>query len=314
VQQESAGASQAFSKVYEGGVEITRETDYINESDLVNSSPSTGRSRYWFGPSGMGPIYFRLGSTPIYQLRCQSNGARTPQGANFTTGDLAAEAGVTGASGGQVIANRLVDDASTTYLDLINDQARIQLFSFGFDRLNNFFTTLFEVPGVTPVHTFTQHNCFNILRDAPEGMSTPIYKLSANIGKTWPSEFSGAASNAIKGILSLDPWRLQVTHDDSSVLIKHRSAKSMSIDVIGRYISSTISWPAIYNKFMSLFGVERDFMTLTTKFDSDTLQIDLHDTVQLKIPRFGMSSGKNFRVISQFLNLKDREITFGLWG
>jgi len=314
VQQESAGASQAFSKVYEGGVEITRENDYINEGDLIDNAPSIGRSRYWFGPSGMGPVYFRLGSNPVAQLRCQSNGARTPQGANFTTGDLAAEAGVIGASGGQVIANRLVDDTGTTYRELLNDQARIQLFSFGFDRLNNFFTTLFEAPGVTPVHTFTQHNSYNIRRDAPQGMSTPIYKISANIGKTWPTEFTGSASNAIKGILSLNPWRLQLTHDDESILTKHRSAKSMSIDVIGRYISSTISWPAIYNKFMSLFGVERDFITLTTDFDSETLQIDLHDTVQLKMPRFGMSAGKNFRVISQFLNLKDREITFGLWG
>lgn len=301
---------RASQTTYEGGVAITRGTDYTSISQMETSAPTAGQCRYLFDSKG---VFVRLGSTPVYELRCNTNPSKDAT-TNHSTGTLAIEAGVTGASGGQALTNHFINDSSVTYLDMFNDQAQIQLFSYGFDLSDNFFTTVFAVPG-TSTYTFNQHNSWAITRNPPEGMAAPMYKISANIGKTYPANFASSATDVLKDNLTRSPYHLQVDNEDSSILDKHPNAPSVQLNVNCKYINSVSGgWSTIYNNFDTLFGTERDFITLKAPFNSDTLALDLHDTVTLQIPRFGMSSGKKFRIISQELHLRKPEITFGLWG
>ena len=70
----------------------------------------------------------------------------------------------------------------------------------------------------------------------------------------------------------------------------------------------------ISGKYFDLYGVRRDFYTCAVPLTAETITLELHDTVEIKLPRFGLAAGKNMRVITQQIDCDKREITYGLWG
>lgn len=64
---------------------------------------------------------------------------------------------------------------------------------------------------------------------------------------------------------------------------------------------------------MALFGVRRG-AACTVPLTAETIAIELHDTVAISMPRFGLDDGRNFRVITQQIDCDKRQITFGVWG
>jgi hypothetical protein len=118
----------------------------------------------------------------------------------------------------------------------------------------------------------------------------------------------------MRDALSREGYYLRATYEDDAILDKHPSAPTLDIVTLDQETSSAFGWQTVAGRYEDLFMVERDWLTLTAPFDADTLAIELHDTVEVRIPRFGLSSGKKFRVISIELRLRSREIAFGLWG
>ena len=60
--------------------------------------------------------------------------------------------------------------------------------------------------------------------------------------------------------------------------------------------------------------MRRDFYTCTVPLTAETIALELHDTVQIKLPRFGLSAGKHMRIITQHIDADKREITYGMCG
>ena len=83
VQSTSPGGTMASFGVFEGALEITRSTNYPDAATCLSTSPAAGQSRFWFGAGNAGPVYFRLGSVPQYDLRVRGLGY-SPSGAAWT--------------------------------------------------------------------------------------------------------------------------------------------------------------------------------------------------------------------------------------
>jgi len=302
----------SFFQLFEGGVEITRGADYTSGADCLASSPSAGQCRFWFGVGGNGPVYVRLGSVPAYDLRCFGNGY-----ANYYIGAtsiwLAYECGILDAITSQPYPARYVDDPSVTYLEIAEEAAKRDSIFFGMTNTDTFQATLFASPSLTPSYTFTRHNASDFVREPPAGMEAPISRLTYNAGETWPCQVVGSAGASMRDQLSRKiSWSFSV--DNLSVLAKHPSAPALSVDDKNRSISNYLDVSIITAKYLTLFGVQRDFVSLSVHLDEATLALDLHATVQVKINRFGWDAGKNFRIISIRADYAARKIQFGLWG
>ena len=75
--------------VYDGGVALTRGSNYSDVSDMLANAPAAGQYRCLTG----GPTYVRLGSVPVYTVFANSNGG------SFSSTQAAIEAGISDASG-----------------------------------------------------------------------------------------------------------------------------------------------------------------------------------------------------------------------
>lgn len=305
-----------YLAVYDGGVPLDREADYSDEAELLSEQayPSPGCYRMYFADE---VTYVRLGSTPVYELRasCVSSEAT---GLDWSASLLCAEAGVTGTFHGDLfVAARYVADGSTSYLDVLNDVASLGPYSFGFNRLDEFEVTQFAEPSGDPVLTFTtdgQHQWLKISRTTPQGSEVPVYRLTVNAGETWPCPTAGSATDELKAALARTPWYQTLIHEDATILDKHALALTQTVEARSREFDDTADYEAFRDRFMALFGVEREQLVLDVPMTAATLALDLNDVVEVRHSRMGLSGGRLYRIIAQSLDLKAGRASFTLWG
>lgn len=304
------GRSASEVKAFDGGVELTRAADYASEAELLNESPEPGHCRWYTA----GPTYVRLGSEPAFDLRVIASGYQT-SGIGHSTTSLSEEAGLTGTFNGRMaLAARFVADAGTTYLDVFNDQAALQLVYFGLNRFDEFEAVRFKAPTGDPVYTFDEDNVLSMRVQPPEGMPVPVYSLTANVGETWPSTLATGAPKKSRDEMQREPWFSTWKHENTALLLKHKLAASVVVDSQARTLQNNLSWTEFRDKYMALFGVEREQVTVEVLIDSNTLALDLNDVVAVRSPRMGYSAGKLFRVIVQRLDLATMRAEYVLWG
>lgn len=313
VQSTSAGSLSSLFKVYEGALEIVRGTDYPDSATCLSTSPTAGQVRFWFGDGGSGPVYFRLGSVPQYDLRVMAYGYQATSSA-WSIPAIAASVGISEFTGLSVgVSAKLVDDNSSC-LSVMEDSCLGQFAYFGMTRLDVFVSNVFDAPGVTPSYTFTNHNAKSWVRQPIQDMDAPVWSLNVNAGKTWKSNLVGAATATYKDYMSRDPWWCSFSKQDASIKTANPGAVAAVVETQARIFQNTTDQTTFSSGYFSRFGVRRDCYTCTVPMNSETITIELHDTVQVKMPRFGLSAGKNFRVITQTIDCDARTITYGLWG
>ena len=304
------GRSASHLKAFDGGVELTRAADYTTLDELLNEAPEPGHVRWY--PSG--PTYIRLGSVPVFDLRVISFGYRLDSPSLHSTLTLGPEAGLTGTYHGRlVVDSRFVNDASETYLDVFNEQASWQLAFFGMNRLDEFEVHFIKDPTGDPVYTFTEDNVLAIKAARPEGMLTPVYQLTANIGETWPSTMATGAPKISQDEMTRAPFFSTWKYEDSDTLLKHKLAQAVTVETKSRAFRYAWQFGLWRDRYMALFGVERDQVTVEVSVDSNTLTLDLNDVVRVQEPRL-FPDGKLFRVIVSRLDLSNMKAEFVLWG
>jgi len=285
--------------VFDGGVELYRDSNYSSVSDMIGTAPEEGSYRCYTD----GPTYVRLGSTPAYTVFANSNGGI------FSFQDAAIEAGISDAgSGAGTVVNCYVDSASTRWIDVLNEQATSQRITFGFNRLDQWQSLQFAAPSGSPVYTFDRHNCLSIVRRAPESSPLPAYRVHAVSGRVWINRpvLAPAAS------LDAYPWMARNYRTDlaasNGMQIKHRLAESVEITSV-----PDMTQPSV-DDFLTLFGTRRDQVTVEARFDPALLTLDLNSVVSVQWPRFGYDAGKLFRVIAQRVDFSTNRLQFTLWG
>ena len=312
VQSSSPGSLMAAFAIYEGGVAITRGADYPDAATCLATPPAAGQARFWFGTSNAGPVYVRLGTAATLDLRVKGFGY-TAGASSWTFAILAAQAGIAGGTGSGGAGAQFVDD-NRTYLAVMEDACKVSLGYFGMTRLDAFVSGTLAAPAVTALYTFNQHNAKNWSRASIQDMDAPVWSVSANVGQTYPGNFAAGASATNKEIVSRDPWWCTVAKTDATVKTANPDAVAIVVEANGRYFQNTTDQNAFTSAYLALFGVRRDFYTCTVPLDATTVALELHDTVAIKLPRFGLGAGKNMRVVTQQIDCDLREVTYGLWG
>ena len=300
VHQSAPFMPESMPTVYDGGVELTRGENYSDVSDMLANAPGDGEYRCLTS----GPTYVRLCSVPVYTVFANSNGG------SFNSTQAAIEAGVADASGTSFyLDNAYVSDAGTTWLQALNEQAQPGLYTFGFNRLDQWQVSAFAAPSGSPEYVFTQHNCISMTRQSPEGSQVPVYRVHAQSQRIWIDKPTLAPSAPLNAY----PWLVRQYKTDlavanSATLTKHKLAESVDLE------SSAYMSAAQLNNYLSLFGTRRDQLLVEAKFTPELLALDLNDVVQVKWPRFGYAAGKLFRVIAQRFDFSTNRFQLTLWG
>ena len=312
---ESTGGLGAYAQVYDGGVEVIKEADYTSVSDLLTNAPSAGKCRVY----NNGPTYIRLGTSPTYELRAYALGYKV-SGAGYTYADLAIEAGISDAtlsSAPLPVYGIYIDDASTTYATVLDEVCTSAVAYYGFDKLDVFRAGYITAAIGSPVYSFNRNNCISISRSSPDFQEVPTYKLTISSGQTWPCQVAPGATTQMKDYLTRQNWFSTSSYQDTSILNKHKLAKSDIVEMKYR-IPNTVVFDDIRTRYMNLFGVEREQVMIECLLTSDNyvalLGLDLMSAVEVKMPRFGFDSGKTFRVINISYKLASNKVEFVLWG
>lgn len=329
VQQNSTEAVDSDVAIFEGGVEIPRGADYASEAELLSTEPDEGECRFYFGPENgvsfsygtvkTGPVYVRLHGSPSYPLRVSSNGG-FGSGIGYITFHYLAQ--YVGVSESDIDLTRsagfiggLVIDDERTILDIINEACKVPVQWFGFTRLDTFRTDFLRDPSDDEsVYTFTRANSSGWRRIPPEGEDAPVYQVTMRVGKAYPAEYAPAASSVYKDYLSRE-WWFTATGEAADTLAANPGAIPSSVQTQCKAFSSQASADVQMARYFGLYGGRRDFFQLTVPLKAETLAIELDDVVTMQdSARFGMSSGRLFRVITQEIDCQSRTISFGLWG
>lgn len=314
VQAESTGGLGTSVQLYDGGVEVIKEADYSSVSDLLANPPSAGNCRIYHG----GPTYIRIGTPPTYDLRVYTMGYKV-SGPAYKYADLAIEAGVTDAviEASLPVYGLYVDDASTTYMDVLDESCKVSLSYYGFDRLD-VFRSGFVVPTPTsPVYSFNRNNCISISRTSPDFQEVPTYNLTISSGQTWPCRVAEGATTRMKDYLTRQNWFSTLSYQDDLMLDRHKLAKSDIIEMKYR-IPNSHTFDNIRKSYMNMFGVERDQVMIECLLTEENyvalLSLDIMSSVEVKMPRFGFDEGKTFKIISMSYKLSSNRLEFILWG
>ena len=300
VHQSAPSAPASMPTVYDGGVALTRGSNYSSVSDMLANAPAAGEYRCLTS----GPTYVRLGSVPVYTVFANSNGGI------FSSTQAAIEAGIADASGTAFyLVNAYIGDAGATWLQTLNDHAQPWLYAFGFNRLDQWQVSAFAAPSGSPEYVFTRHNCIGMTRQSPEGSPVPVYRVRAQSERVWIDKPPLAPSAP----LNTYPWMVRKYKTDlavanSATLTKHKLAESVELE------SSAYVHATQLNNYLSLFGTRRDQLLVEAKFTPELLALDLNDVVQVKWPRFGYDAGKLFRVIAQRFDFSTNRFQLTLWG
>lgn len=313
VQSTGAGGLQASFGAWSGGVPITRGSDYTSASQCTSTAPAAGQCRFWFGAGGSGPVYVRLDAAPDFDLRVYPFGHQS-SGSSWTLPALAQQAGISGGSGSIAVGPILVDGEHTTYAHVMDDACAAQFGYYGMSRLDAFRCGVFDVPGETAVITLDQHNAWNWQREPVRDMAAPVWSIAVSAGDTWPSNLQASASETMADYLTREPVWCAFASSDAAVKTANPGALAETMRLRGRHFQGASQQTTFATGYFARFGARRATYQCTTQLTSAALAVDLADTVEIKLPRFALTTGKKMRVISQRIDCDQQSITFGLWG
>jgi hypothetical protein len=346
------GSLAPYYYAYDNGVRLDHGGYYATFDDLLASGPSEGYFKVWADPgedvdvgavypNSVGDVYFRLESPPAGELRFRSLGfllnSQSETIRAWKLVDLCNRAGmadVTAAgmaegSVNQSAGNRLIDDSSTTFADVMDDVSKATQTAYGFTRLDRFFAFQLTDPSEGDDESqfeFTESNiqAGSLSFQPIAGMEAPVWQVSVSAGRTWPMGSLATSVEEETPSLAVEfrrqPWQTTFTGTADSVRVANPGAITTQVEITGNEFVSTASKQAFVNRYLKLYGSRRLFVQLTcTQFDAETLALELHDKVTLRIPRFGCDAGRVFRIV--FVDFKSRGgtdgapvIAFGLWG
>lgn len=330
------GPAEHFA-VYEGGVLIDQQGDPMTGdfSAFESAIVDPGKCLFLFGQhddSGdRGCIYLRLGSAPAGELRCTIFGSKyvfdLPQ-YQWQLHHFAQEAGITDAMPSDpplLCGSRLLETGSETYRAFLND-ACIPLCAFyGLNRFDAWFAGRFATPSDTPLRTFTAHNTIGQWDvQKPPGFPAPVAKIVGEFGETWPCQLQDEPDADVAEQLKRTGAFDKFVAENDDVREKHAFAPK-------RIVQARNGGARIYENpttgdldtfrpesftvpYLSLFGRETVYATITVPFTAENLALNLLDTIRLQRDRIGLGAGENFRIVRVSIDAKMRQITIDGWN
>jgi hypothetical protein len=320
--QVNQGAVASIDAVYDNGVALTPGTNHADSATLQAATVSASTF-----DTCLAEGYFRLGTSPVGEIT-----ADVTQGAaasNRTVAQiikqLALDAGV--ASGdinssdvtaldtaNSNVVGIWLDDGSTTFSAAMDQIAASIGAWYGFDTSGDLRMGQLTAPSGSPVTTLYDFDIYdNIERRAARDSGIPIWKLTINHSKIWTVQPSGIATSvtAVRRAYLSEQYRSSVS-TDSSVKTQWMLAGSMEVSGL---LTSSANADTEAARQLALFKVRRDIFDVTVNLDVVTSNnLKMMDVIRVELDRFGMGSGKDFRIIGMAYDLENSSVRLSLWG
>jgi hypothetical protein len=187
------------------------------------------------------------------------------------------------------------------------------------DRLGVFRMQRFAAPAGSPLLTIVEDDIIEVsagverLATGDQGRGVPVWRVNYRYAPNYTVMSAGDLNNvsttaAFRTFASLD-WRTAVA-EDTDVKTAHLLSPEMTVD---SYLIDASAAQTEADRLLALHSVARSRFRVPVK--SVLVEgVDLGDEVRLEFPRFGLASGKNFRVIGLDENFRTTITTLDLWG
>lgn len=320
--QVNTGVVASIDAVYDNGVALTPGVNYATSALLQAATP--GASTF---DTCLAEGYFRLGTSPVGEIT-----ADVTQGAaasNRTVAQiikqLSTDAGVSGSeiSSSDVTAldalnsdvvGIWIDDASTTFSSAMDSIAASIGAWYGFDSTGVLRMGQLTAPSGTPVATLYDYDVYeSIERRAAKDTGVPIWSAKVNHSRIWTVQPSGIATSvtAARRAYLAEEYRSEIATDAA---IKTQWLQATALEVDG-LLTSAANAATEAARQLAMFKVRRDIYDVQITLSTFTAySLKLMDVVEIEINRFGMSSGKSFRLIGIAYNLETSTVSLSLWG
>jgi hypothetical protein len=315
------GAIQSVSNVYDKGIALTAGADYANVTALHAASPASGT---FITCLALG--YIRLGAVPTGLLTCDAT-----QGAassNRTVAQvLKAMALKAGIASGDINASDVtaLDTANNSVIGIWIDGADSAMVAmdkvaqsigayFGFDALGVLRMGLFTAPTGSATLEIDINNILSIehsrTNDTDKGI--PAWRVNLTYQKNYSVQdfdLAGAVTAARRSVLSLPA--LTKSAEDTAIKTQYTLAptiekESLLVDATAAQNEAT--------RLLNLYKTSRDLYTVTIALDLTSTLPDLNNIVNITMNRFGLNSGKLFKIIGIESDYSKNRATLTLWG
>lgn len=315
------GPCASVDAVYSNGAALTAGTDYTSQADMETNAPSSGGFRTW--PAGG---YIRLGNFSAEQVTVDlTQGAAA--GNRTVAQVIKALALAAGLSSGEVSAADVaaldtlnsavvgiwIDDATTTFANAMDQIAASLGAWYGFDGAGVLRMGQLTAPSGTPVLTLYDYDCQDgIERRPPKDNGTPVWSVTVNHSKNWTVQTSGLAGSASARAGFVGQERRAANSADASIKTQWQLSDVLIVDGLLTTASDALGEAA---RLLALQKVRRDVFDVPVNISVLTNSaVRLMDVISIQLPRFGMNSGRLFRLIGIALNLSRGTVTFTVWG
>lgn len=323
IYQVNDSAVNSVDKVYDRGVELTKGADYADQTDMETNAPLAGNFRVW--PTGG---YFRLGSSPSGQITADV--VQGASSANRTVAQILKSIAIDrgGLTVGDIDANDVIDldtmnsaevgvyvDSDTDVSSVMDDISNSVGAWWGFDNLGKMRLQILESPGAIAALSLTTTEIIRLERVATsdEGRGIPAYKCKVNYKKNYTvqdSDLAGSVTDVRRNEINKD-WKV-VESVDADVKLKHPLAPELVFDTL--LVDATDAQNEA-DRRLTIYRDRQDVYIANAHIDSDVAgYVDLANVVSLRVNRFGLDNGVNFRIIGYELDLKRNRASLSLWN
>lgn len=334
-----ADISAQVANVYDAGAALTAGTAYSSLTDLQNDSLAPAAGDYKVCADSTGS-YFRLGASPTGTVTCDveegaSAADRTiaqcmkrlvTRSGGISSGDInAGDVTALDAANSAVIGDWIVD--SVTMGDALGPISESDIVYFWFDVLGKFRMRRLEAPS-SPAANLVEgasgmflratdievYNCqFLVTGNTDQGI--PVWRVDGTYAPNWTVQ----SGNGLAGSVSDDRKNFlnAATRNAASALDTSRqtSDPSAAVKQLATLFSDKSAADTLTTRALALFAPGRDYVSANAQMTkANTTALPLATQVNLTMPRFGYTSGRNMIVTGIQYSWSSDQITLSLWG
>ncbi|MFN3523938.1 MAG: hypothetical protein ACK4YQ_16960 [Phenylobacterium sp.] len=319
--QVSDGPVFDISAVYDMGVALTKGADYATKALLNAAAGLSAGTFYTCKAEGL----FRLGGAPagLITADAQEGASAAERTVAQVLARLAIAAGV---PAGEISSADLANmdaavpavvgvwvEGETTTQAAMDQVAASAGAYYAFDGDGVLRIGRLVAPASAPILTLGPSRIRALERRQARDNGLPVFKVSVRHTRLWAvqgTDVAGAVSAARRALLA-EEYRTAVA-EDAAIKDQFLLADEISIDTL---LTSEADAQAEADRLLALHKVRRDVFDVS--IDPALVaraQLQLMDVVELRLPRFGLSAGKLFRVIGKRLELARKRVVLTVWG
>lgn len=324
--QVNQGTVNDISAVYDRGLALTKGADYATSALLQAASPAASTYITCFAEG-----YFRLGSSPAGQVTADVLQGAT--GADRTVAQILKQLALdSGLSSGEISSSDVtaldsansnvvglwLNDQDTSFGSVMDEIAGSIGAWYGFDSLGVLRMGRLLTPAGTPTITMYDYQIQDkIERNTPKDTSIPTYRVNVSHTKLFTvqsSDLAGAVTDATRALLATE-YRLEKS-EDTSILTQWKQSVPISYQTL---LTSSSDASTEAARLLALYKVRRDVFTLPITLEEFSTgnagnALQILDVVRVVLPRFGMDSGRDFRLIGYSIDMQEETCILTLWG